>query len=45
MLLNSAAAIYLGEKAACIYDGFKKARDVIDSGQALRLVESIRGNA
>ncbi|OQB38553.1 MAG: Anthranilate phosphoribosyltransferase [Euryarchaeota archaeon ADurb.Bin165] len=44
VLLNSAAAIYLGEKAACIYDGFKKARDVIDSGQALRLVESLRGN-
>ena len=45
VLLNAAAAIYLGEKASCIYEGFKKAREVVDSGQALRLVDSLRGNA
>ncbi|HOW04427.1 MAG TPA: anthranilate phosphoribosyltransferase, partial [Methanospirillum hungatei] len=45
VLLNAAAAVYLGEKATCIYDGFRIARDVVDSGQAYRLVMALRGSA
>ena len=45
VLLNAAAAIYLGDKATCIYDGYRIARDVVDSGQAYRLVMALRGSA
>ncbi len=42
ILLNAAAAIYLGEQSSCLYDGFRKAQEVIDSGQAYRLIQALR---
>jgi len=42
VLMNAAAAIYLGGKASCLYEGFEVARAVLDSGKAYQLVESLR---
>lgn len=45
VLINAAAAIYLGEKAACLYEGYDIACDVIDSGQAEHLMLSLQTGA
>jgi len=45
VLLNAAAAIYLGGKAACLQDGYKVASKAIDSGKALCLVDSLKSEA
>lgn len=42
VLLNAAAAIYLGEKASCLYDGYDIACNVVDSGKAKHLLRSLR---
>lgn len=41
VLLNAAAAIYLGEKASCLYDGYDIACNVVDSGKAKHLLRSL----
>lgn len=42
VLLNAAAAIYLGGKSSCLLKGYEVACDVIDSGKALELLASLR---
>jgi len=42
VVLNSAAALYIGKKCATIKDGVLLARDLIDSGTALRKLEELR---
>jgi len=41
VILNAAAAIYLGDKAASIADGIKYAEKSIDSGHALEKLENL----
>ena len=41
VVLNSAAGLYIGKKAASIADGVKMARELIDSGKAAEKLEEI----
>lgn len=41
VILNAAAAIYLGDKAGSIADGIKSAERSIDSGHALEKLENL----
>lgn len=41
-LLNSGAAIYVSGKAGSLAEGIKKAKESIDSGEALRRLEALR---
>ena len=41
VLLNAAAAIYLGGQTSCIRQGYKVACDVIESGKAKNLLDSL----
>ncbi len=43
VLLNSAAAIYAADKAGSIKEGIKLAAESIDSGRALKKLESLKG--
>jgi anthranilate phosphoribosyltransferase len=41
VLINAAAALYLGQKVSCLYEGFLLAADTIDSGKTKELLENL----
>ncbi|WP_342679363.1 anthranilate phosphoribosyltransferase [Methanofollis sp. UBA420] len=43
VLLNAAAAIYLGGRAGCLGDGLRRAKDSIDSGEARQKLDALVG--
>jgi anthranilate phosphoribosyltransferase len=42
ILMNAAATVYVGQKAASLQEGFEKARQAIDSGAVLCLIDQLR---
>lgn len=41
VLLNAAAALYLGGKASCLREGYRMASEVIDSGRTMDLLHAL----
>lgn len=41
VLMNAAAALYLGQKASCLHHGYEMAADAIQSGKTAELLDSL----